>query len=114
MVMCSGRRDREELGGGKKGEQRRRRQRPEGGGRTDEDRRVVPRVTVALSCGRKKASEKAATSERILFIVSPKNVYSVLYLAGEEQYSDLLMFFFLVVQRLTVVHEKMKCYNMLC
>lgn len=45
-----------------------------GGGRTvqfDEDKRVVPRVTVAILCGRKEATEKAASSKRIVFIVSP-------------------------------------------
>lgn len=44
------------------------------GGRTvqfDEDKRVVPRVTVAILCGRKEATEKAASSKRIVFIVSP-------------------------------------------
>lgn len=77
LAMCGGR-DREELGRGRRRDQRRRRQRPdrggEGGGRTvqfDEDKRVVPRVTVAILCGRKEATEKAASSKRIVFIVSP-------------------------------------------
>lgn len=46
----------------------------QGRGRTvqfDEDKRVVPRVTVAILCGRKEATEKAASSKRIVFIVSP-------------------------------------------
>lgn len=37
----------------------------------------------------RKASELAFTPKRILFIVSQQNVYSVLYLAGEQQYSTL-------------------------
>lgn len=73
--MCGGRRDGEELGRGRRRDQRLRRQRPDReGGRTvqfDEDKRAVPRVTVAISCGRKKATEKAASFKRIVFIVSP-------------------------------------------
>lgn len=76
--MCGGR-DREEL-------REREEERPEteaaaarqgrgGEGRRtvqfDEDKRVVPRVTVAILCGRKEATEKAASSKRIVFIVSP-------------------------------------------
>lgn len=48
--------------------------------------------------------------KRILFIVSPQNVYSVLYHAGEEQYSDLLLSVVVVVQRLTVVNVTMERY----
>ncbi len=46
---------------------------------------------------------------RILFIVSPQNVHSVLYHAGEEQYSDLLLFSIVVVQRLAAVNVTVLC-----
>lgn len=41
-------------------------------------------------------SSEVVTLKRILFIVHPQNVYPVLYLAGEEQYSDLLLFLLLL------------------
>lgn len=65
-----------------------------GRGRFDEDRRVVSHVTVGLSCERRKETEKAASSNRIFFkiIASLRNVYSVLSIAGEEQYPDITLF----------------------
>lgn len=102
LVMCGGRRaggaGREGGGESRGGGGSSSSSHPGGGGgrgRFDQDRRVVSRVTVAISRERRKETEKAANSNRIYFlkgIASLRNVYSMLSIAGEEQYSDITLF----------------------
>lgn len=93
----------EKQGGRKEGVEERQRRRPER--RQDA---LFSCGVVAISCGRKT---KRFPVERILFIVSPQNVCSVLYIAGEEQLSELLLFFgCFIVQRLSVVNVTVERY----
>lgn len=79
-----------------------------GGGSTarfDEDRRVVPGVTWGIHVEGKKRARNG-----FIYCLALKNVYSVLYLAGEEQYAALQQCFPLV-QWLADVHDTKKGYN---
>lgn len=83
----------EKQGGRKKGVERRDSGGGGGGqrGRTQQAKQGhtrCSRVVVAIPCGRKR---KRFPVKWIIFIVSPQNVCSVLYIAGEEQLSELLL-----------------------